>query len=603
MKRILNYFIIAGLCLSIVSCQDDYIDLNPTAQFTDAAYFKQASDFKAFSAGLYSKLPKWDFGNMDNNTDLSANANGSGYDLGHGTIAVGTTGGWDYSGIRNCNILLSKATSYSGTGDISQYVGEAYFFRAFTYFGLLKTYGGVPIVTSVLDVNSPELQAPRNSRYEVVVQILADMDEAILRLPAEQNIPAADKGRVSKWAARAFKAQVELYEATWEKYVGTTTDGDGSSSGAGSKGYDAGNTNKYLADVIALTKDVIENGGYSLWNKNSDSKMTNISSWYLFNLEDAGSNPGGYDKTTNNEFILYTVYDYTFKQSGTNVTWTSRQLYPSRKFVDMAVCTDGLPAEKSPLFQGYHKTGDEFKNRDRRLISYLYGENYANGVNNLIPTSVTLDYGSLGSSGYQNSKYCVYKPGPAPNGRRTDGTESANLPIIRLAEVYLMYAEALVELNGTITDAQLDASVNKLRDRAGVAPLTNALVTANGLDMKTEIRRERSIELYREGKRFDDLKRWGILEETLNPSRLGMVVGDGTTYSTSFKDASGNPTTLYKASSFVFGEEAVETPAGTLNCVVIDSKTNHSVAKKHYLWPITSDQLNLNKNLLQNPGY
>jgi starch-binding outer membrane protein, SusD/RagB family len=217
--------------------------------------------------------------------------------------------------------------------------------------------------------------------------------------------------------------------------------------------------------------------------------------------------------------------------------------------------------------------------------------------------SVTLDFGGLGFSGYGNAKYGVYGFG----ARRTDNTESANYPIIRLAEVYLMYAEALVELNGAITDAQLDASVNKLRERGGVAPLTNALATANGLNMKDEIRRERGVEFYREGKRFDDLKRWGILEASLNPSRLGMVVG-GASYPTDFKTASstGQDSVIaakYKTVSYVFGEEAVQTPAGMLKCVVIDSKQNHTVAKKHYLYPIPLTQISLNSKLLQNPGY
>ncbi len=605
MKNIVNKLIIGGLCLSMVSCQKKYIDLEPTALFTDAVYFKQPSDFKAYATSFYSykdnngrfksMLPGWSFANMDNGSDLSANGNGNGTDLGHGAIAVLSKGGWDYSGIRSCNILLSKAATYTGTGDISQYVGEAYFFRAFAYFGLLKTYGGVPVITTVLDDNSPELQAPRNSRYEVMKQILADLDEAIAKLPTEQTIPSTDKGRVSKWAAKAFKAQVELYEATWEKYVGQEPDGDGATAGAGKAGYDAANVNKYLADAVAMCQDVIDNGGYSLWNKNDNTNMAKSSSWYLFNLEDAGSNPGGYDKSSNNEFILYSVYDYTLRQGGINLSWTSSQLYPSRKFVDLAVCSDGLPPEKSPLFQGYHHTGDEFKNRDLRLLNYLYASATA-------PASITLGSGGLGSSGYDNRKFGVYKFGPAPNGRRTDGTESANYPIIRLAEVYLMYAEALYELNGSITDAQLNASINKLRERAEVAPLTNALATANGLDMKAEIRRERAVELYREGKRFDDLKRWGILEASLNPSRLGRVVGDAS-YTTDFKDASGNPTAAYNASSYVFGEEAVQTPAGTLNCVVVDSYQNHNVQKKHYLWPIESEQLRLNKHLLQNPGY
>jgi hypothetical protein len=605
MKKFI-YIIIGSLLLGATSCTKDFIELTPPANFTDDVYFKKPADFKAYTASFYgyydsgdkkwkSLLPGWDFGSMDNNSDLSANGNGAGSDLGHGTIAVGSTS-WDYSGIRNCNILLQKAKEYSGDGDISQYIGEANFFRAFAYFGLLKTFGGVPVVTSVLDVNSNEMYAPRNSRYEVVKQILTDLDVAISKLPSEQSITGGDKGRVSKWAAEAFKAQVLLYEATWEKYVGQTPDGDGTAAGTGTAGYDPSNVNKYLADVVSLTNDVMTNGGYSLWNYNSNALMTNASSWYLFNLEDPGSNPGGYDKSTNKEFILYQVYDYTYKQSGKNISWTSTQLYPSRKFVDLAVCKDGLPPEKSPLFGGYHKAGDEFKNRDLRLINCLYGPNTA-------PISVKLDFGSLGFSGYNNSKYTVYKAGTPPNGRRADNTESANYPIIRLAEVYLMYAEALVELNGSLTDAQLNASINKLRDRAGVAHLTNALVSANGLNMKTEIRRERAVELYREGKRFDDLKRWGILEEALNPSRLGMVVGDAS-YSTDYKDASGNPVASnYVKSSYVWGEESVQTPVGNLNCVVIDSYKNHTVAKKHYLYPIPSTQITLNPKLIQNPGY
>lgn len=590
MKSIINNIIIGGLCLGMVGCQKKFIDLNPNAQFTDAVYFKKPSDFKDYATGFYGQLPGWSFGSMDNGSDLSANANGNGTDIGTGTIAVGSTE-WNYGGIRSCNTLLSKASAYNGGGDISQYVSEAYFFRAFSYFNLLKLYGGVPIVTTVLGVESPELYNKRNSRYEVVAQVLGDLDLAIAGLPTEQNIGATDKGRISKWAAMALKAQVELYEATWEKYVGRTPDGDGSSNGAGTAGYDPANAAKYLNDAVSLCQQIMNNGGYELWNKNSDTKMANSSSWYLFNLEDEGSNPGGYNKQSNKEFILYTVYDYTLRQSGINITWTMGQLYPSRKFVDMAVCTDGLPPAKSSMFQGYHTATSEFQNRDLRLLNYLYASTTA-------PATVTLDYGSLGSSGYGNSKFGVYGFGT----RRIDRTESANWPVIRLAEVYLMFAEASVELNGNISDAQLDASINKLRDRGGVAHLTNALIAANGLDIKEEIRRERAVELYREGKRFDDLKRWGILEASLNPSRLGRVVGDAS-YETPFKDAAGNPTSAYKPSTYVFGEESVATPAGMLKCIVVASSRNNSVAKKHYLYPVPTSQMILNKSLLQNPGY
>lgn len=589
MKKI-YYVLIGGLLALSTSCQKQFIDLSPQDQITETLFFKQPSDFKAYSTSFYSQLMGWAspyggnsvFQNMDVATDLSTYFNFSS-DVGRGTISPLTSDNrWDnnYKNIRIVNILLQKAASYTGGGSISQYVGEAYFFRAYAYYNLLKFYGGVPIVTTVLELNSPELTAARNSRYEVVDQILSDLSAAINNLPAEQNIAAADKGRISKWAAEAFKAQVELYEATWRKYNGRTTDF------AGSAGPASDQTATFLADAVALSQDVMSNGGYSLWNYNSTPSILNQSYTYLFNLEDAASNPAGLTKATNNEFILYGVYDYTLRRGGQSVSFTSMQMLPTRKMIDMFLCTDGLPPEKSPLFKGYHQVGDEYQNRDLRLTGYV----------NPVPASGSIAL--IGLGGYGNLKFVSYHYG----SYRADGQESFNFPIIRLAQVYLTYAEALYELNGAITDAQLDASINKIRDRAGVAHLSNALVNTNGLNMLNEIRRERTLELYHEGFRFDDLKRWGIAESALNPSRCGEVVG-GASYSTEFRTSSGAATSLYKPNNYVWGEESVATPAGALNCVVLDGAANHTFAKKHYLWPLPLDQISANPNLKQNPGY
>ena len=79
----------------------------------------------------------------------------------------------------------------------------------------------------------------------------------------------------------------------------------------------------------------------------------------------------------------------------------------------------------------------------------------------------------------------------------------------RYAEVLLILAEALYEKNGQITDDQLDITINDLRNRANMPHLTNAFVSANGLNMLEEIRRERTVELAFEGYRRDDLRRWG----------------------------------------------------------------------------------------------
>ncbi|MEO6976737.1 MAG: hypothetical protein ABI113_00100, partial [Mucilaginibacter sp.] len=112
MKKVFKYIIIAILALGAASCKKSFIDLSPTAQFTDEVYFKQPGDFKDYATGFYGKLPGWDFSEMDNNSDLSANTNSNNSDIGHGTISTSTSANWDYSGIRSSNILLSKAADY-----------------------------------------------------------------------------------------------------------------------------------------------------------------------------------------------------------------------------------------------------------------------------------------------------------------------------------------------------------------------------------------------------------------------------------------------------------------------------------------------------------
>ncbi|GAA0552985.1 RagB/SusD family nutrient uptake outer membrane protein [Chitinophaga japonensis] len=588
MKQLLYIVLAGGISLAMGACQKTFLDLEPQDELTDVVYFKRPADFKAYTTGFYSQLMGWKspFGGnsiyqyMDAGSDLSTNTGFSG-DYARGNITVpGDDNRWSnpYNWIRSANILLENAAAYTGSQEeIKQYMAEASFFRANAYFTLLRFFGGVPLVTTVPGVKSPELTAPRNSRYEVIDLILSDLDKAIAGLPAEQEIAAADKGRISKWAAGAYKARVLLYEATWRKYVGTSTDF------AGSGGPSSEQVSAFLTETISLCKEVMDNGGYELWDQNNT--LDGQSSYFLFNLEDGGSNPAGLTKATNKEFILYGVYDFTYRQGGQNLTHTTAQMIPSRKMMDLYLCTDGLPPAKSPLFQGYHNVGDEFRNRDLRMTAY-HGE---------APASATLDNGL---AGYGNRKFAVYNYGSYRNANQ----ESSNYSIIRLADVYLMYAEALYEKNGSISDAQLDESVNKIRARAGVAPLTNALVAANGLSMLEEIRNERARELYQEGLRFDDLKRWGIAEAALNASTCGMVVGDAA-YTTAFRDASGDATASYKPAAYVWGEETVATAAGNLSCVVIDSKSNRNFKRTHYLLPIPATQLVLNPNLQQNPGY
>jgi hypothetical protein len=606
MKKIV-IIISLGLALLVGACRTDYLDLEPQDKITEVSYFNTPDQFKAATTEMYKKLLSWSgqdqMGNIfafnDYGSDLCSNqtegSEGGQGGYGRGNVTVPAIDNyWNniYDYIHTANLILKKGEAYTGEqSEIKQYVAEAKFFRAWHYFFLLKRYGGVPIVTGTLTIESPELYAPRNSRYEVVSQILKDLSEAIPDLPVEEAIPAAEKGRISKYGAEAFGARVALYEATWEKYVGNTTDGDGVSEGAGSakpEGYPS--IEQMFQDAVTKANDVMTSGSYELWNHNAD--LNNRSNFWLFTIDGTGSNPLGLDKNSNREFVVQSIYDFTIRKSNVQITRNYWKLGFTRKMLDLFLCTDGLPVDKSPLFQGYQNVDDEFANRDYRMIAYILG---AEGT---IPEpgSITLN----GGTSYGNLKFTSWNFTVTPY--RPDNTESPNYPQIRLAEVYLIYAEALMELNGSISDQNLNMSLNLVRERAGVAPLTNALAAGHSLDILHEIRRERALELYAENNRFDDLKRWGIAEQELNQDVCGHVVG-GASYPTEFKDETGTPTELYNPSVYLSGEKSVQTGVGMLNALVISPAENRNFQRKTYLYPVPTSQVNLNRSLVQNPGY
>lgn len=596
MKKLI-YIILPCVMLFFTSCADEFIDLTPPASITDDVYYNEPEHFLTGSNRFYTNLIGWGDQGIysDHGSDLVGYEEASGmqeYSRGD-TQAVPDDDYYSdaYEAIRDMNLLLTRANDYDGN-DIGEYVAATYFHRAWQYFFLVQRFGGVTLVTRPLDVDSEEASAPRNSRYEVVAQILDDLDEAIAGLPNEANIASEDKGKISKEAAMAFKADVLLHEATWMKYVGTSTDGDGTSNGAGSAGYDASNITPYLQEVVTLTKSVMDSGTFELWNYNG--ALDNLSSNFLFNLEDGGSNPAGLDKSSNKEFILYGKYDFTFRQAGTLLSHVMEgRVKPSRKMIDMFLCTDGLPIDQSALFQGYTNPEDEFQNRDLRMRSYF--TNHRNLGE--IPTIATDDRLRLNGSnnfGYFNAKFMSWNWGTEDAYRATT-TEAYDIPLLRLAEVYLMYAEALYELNGSLTDAEMDESINLVKERAGLPPINNAFLTANSMDIGTEIRRERTIELYAEGAtRFNDLKRWGIAEQELGETIYGAVI-EGTVYE-------GNDA-IYDTSVYGFGEETTTTGVGERRCLVVQPSSIRNFSRDNYLFPIPTNQIGLNDNILQNAGY
>jgi len=160
---------------------------------------------------------------------------------------------------------------------------------------------------------------------------------------------------------------------------------------------------------------------------------------------------------------------------------------------------------------------------------------------------------------------------------------------IRYAEVLLILAEALYEKNGSISDTDLNRTINALRDRVGLIHLTNDLVNSNDLEMLTEIRRERTVELAYEGFRYTDLRRWKLAEVFLPVSLKGVkYVGS------EFETTAPND-------DLVIGVD-IEVDADGF--IIADDISGRTFSDKLYLSAIPLDQIKLNPNLLpNNPGW
>ncbi|WEA00605.1 RagB/SusD family nutrient uptake outer membrane protein [Mucilaginibacter sp. SJ] len=584
MKKITNKIVIIVIGIVILTqnaCKKD-LNLVPTNQPTDATFWTSPDQFKSAASLFYGYLPTFDYGasylqpynlEADYNSDFSGGI--SAYSESSFTPpltnAVYTN---SYGQLRAINNLLEKAQTYKGdAAGIKQYVAEAHFFRAFVYFRLLFYFGGVPLITSTLTPASPALQAPRANRDDLVNFIIAELDAASANLLTEDKIAAADKGRISKTAALAFEGRVTLFEGTWNKFRNN-----------------AARANEMLGKSVDESNQVMSSGQYQLFAPENGIAMGDSTYKYLFILENQKSNPGGYTKANNKEFIILNRYDYTLRPNGALITHAGVGT-PTSKLANLFLCSDGLPIDKSPLFQGYATKSSEFKNRDSRMKNLfripgnLYYDNSPNPrfaldgttTNNAgiafdpVPTTT--------NTGYFNYKYRTERGIP-------DRSEGYDYPVLRYAEVLLNYAEAKFELDGQISDADLNLSLNKIRtsQRTGLPALTNSFVVGNGLDMRTEIRRERSVELAWEGLRIFDLLRWKTAETEMKTSLLGINYS-GTAY----------------ASDSRWTPQAV---LGTENgFLVIESSSKRFFSDKNYLLPIPTQEIAANPNLKQNPGW
>lgn len=571
MKSIVKYLSAAAIAFAVTAC----MELEPKAQLADENMWDKPGDFEQFANQFYGWTPNFDmiyeaYIHCDKRSDLVA-------DYGHknvysnGTNSVPNTDDeYDnsYAHIRRCCLLLENAAGYPQPDDIRQSVGEAYFFRGWTYFQLLQKFGGVILVDHTLDTSDPLLFAKRNSRTEITDFILSDLDNARKLLKSTTEV--AD-GRVGNEAADALISRVALYEGSWQKWH-----------------VNADERARDLFDIAAeASKRVMDSKKFELF---APAILGDSAQKYMFILETGvKSNPANLTKADNKEYIWKTCYDPVLRTIGKNVSHEVllNAQYVSHKLPDMYLCSDGLPIEKSDRFMGYNEIKSEWKNRDNRMRYTLCrpGDTFwgrAGGRVNWIGDDADI----AGAEAKKRNVIPSFGIGYFPQKWSTEhacdnGKESYDYPIIRYAEVLLNYAEAVFERDGSITDDDLDISLNLTRCRVNksMPKLSNSFVSSKGLDMREEIRRERTVELFQEGFRIDDLKRWKTAEIEMPMDFAGIRwIGE-------WKTKWSNP----------------GLPTDSEGRLVYES--GRVWEQKHYLYPLPVDQQQLNKNLKQNPGW
>ncbi len=479
----INKIILLFAVLLLAGACEENLDLVPPDRLSDGSFWQSTEDFRLAANDFYSSLP---YRERELDSDLMRGEGVNSISTGN-NLPEDNDSFWNstFEALRSNNYLIQQAEANPDV-ESKRYVAEARFFRAFNYFRLVKRYGDVPLITKALDTDSEELKSPRAPRSDVIDFCIDDLQTAIADLPLRSEMTASELGRITKGAARTLLAKIALFEATWSKYNG-----------------DGEKVNERLQIAVDASDAVINSDEYALYDKHGDDSYRQLF-W----------NPDADDENLNvkPEKVLAIVYRKDLKTHG--ASWDSQSVSASKKAVDMYVCSDGLPIDKSPLFNGYGTYTSEFENRDNRLIKSIVQDGDViwtnNGPNDI---DAEVNYFTQNYTGYR-----VWKFVGEGELRKEWQKEYNDLEVFRYPEVLLTYAEAKYELDGGISDNDLNRTVNVLRERGNVAPLTNAFVNENGLDMLREIRRERTVELMFEGERLGDLKRWGIaVEEMTKP--------------------------------------------------------------------------------------
>ncbi len=501
MKTRYSFILLAGLCLC--SCNDwlredgpmtnrveDYFTSAQTAvQVVNAAYVPLMWEYQNT---YYSEFFIGDIMSDDalkggqNTNDMAASYDLENFRAISNNEIVLQYYRAQYQGIARANLALEQIAKMEVEGDLTQLLkdrlmGEAYFLRANYYFKLVRLYGGVPLVTEPI-YSAGNWKQPRASVDDVYAQILSDLKNAEAKLLNKSALAAEELGRATKGAAQAMLLKANLYYADYLRNNGL--DGSAFYSDAYSWG------TRFLSDQAAeytLCPDYADN--FTLEGENGPESVFEVQ-YMAEGMSDYGEG-NGFSRGT-----FATVLIRSRSNAFSSVGWGFN--HPTKNLID------------------------EFEASDPRLASCVYTPSEEQVVNQVEEYYLGNPHLCVKRSIMQGSDYVVLEDSH-------DSRSPINMIVIRLADVYLMYAEAALRCSNS---AEAKIYLEKVRARARgsedilpefpnyqIPDYSQAYamhqLQDNADDLMAAIRHERRVELAMESHRWYDLCRWGIAAEVM----------------------------------------------------------------------------------------
>ena len=677
---------ISCLVLGLSACNDSFMEREPVGTLVESNAFRTYENYRAYMYKCYGLFT--DGRIMTNQSGTQYNQNGQYYsDLYSGLLTdrdlrrnpyayqevttVTSSNNWDFSSIRAINIMLSHLNDgYLTEAQQKHWRSVGYFFHSWWYMELVARYGDVPYITRVLNDESPEAYGARTPRAEVARNIIERLEYAI------ENIGDCKEdgdNAVNADVCRAALSRFLLREATWAKYHGLDEDYQAylekclTVSGELMEAYPtlytgngndlypaAGFDNEYTTEDLKGVPGIIFYKQYvdgvlthrfsdyvHVAAHTTDAPQATIDLYLMQNGRPIANAESGYKGGEGKD--LWDVFDgrdprlpITFEPpvqakigkfaDPDNVTtfaqwtyWSTGEKLNGKSYV--------ITKEDSVKFRRYidyfgpnlkcYDGGGEQTLGSKRLPAHNHTNSMSHSAPNITKYSQTDNYMRCLTGYYFWKSYTSWEKG------LNKAYQTSDKPIFLLSEVLLNYAEAAWEL-GRFTQEVADKTINKLRERSGVASMTVSLIDENWdpkrdkgtaawtqhYDNKTnypvapvlwEIRRERLVELMGTGMAFYDVKRWHKAPYFVNRQPCGAWVsatnlpyGTGA-YTGNFVDnklieqtGSADPNTS--------GSGWIYTYPGPL-------ASGKGWLDKYYLEQIPLDQITLNPKLEQNPGY